>query len=322
MKKILRIISRLIKLSLIPLATWLINELIFYRANIRRKSKIKEHFYEWRHGDIRYVTAGQGPPLLLIHNPGGSLDEWEAMLQPLSMHYKVYALDLIGFGYSDKPNLNYSAYLYVTLLNDFIRDIIGRKTNVAASGLAGAIAVTAYSFEPDRFNKMLLVSPTGLGSCTHIAQKEDLWRKWLFESPLVGTSLFNILFSRLGLRWFLRNQCFYDPANVTRDMIGMYHSAAHYGGSDARIAIAALLTNFLNVNIENKLAKMTIPVHIIWGENNLLNPADNFQSIAGKNPAVSLTVFEKAGAMAHLESPKAFCRECRRFFDNTSFYNV
>src|SRR5919112_1943166 len=104
--------------------------------------------YQWKHGQIFYRHAGRedAPAVLFVHGIGAGARAfmWRRNFLPLARDFRVYALDLLGFGYSDKPaNAPYSAELYVELLSDFLRDVVGRY--YAVSHLPGAQhAATAF----------------------------------------------------------------------------------------------------------------------------------------------------------------------------------
>ena len=87
------------------------------------------HLYRWKHGHIYYKVAGEqhAPPMVLIHTPelAGSAYEMLGIMASLAASYRVYALDLLGFGLSDRPDLPYTADLYTELLHDFIIDSLG-----------------------------------------------------------------------------------------------------------------------------------------------------------------------------------------------------
>lgn len=69
------------------------------------------------------------------------------MIHPLAKHHTVYTMDLIGCGRSDKPKITYTSYLYVQLINDFIKDIIHEKTDIIAAGNSCSIVVQACNME-------------------------------------------------------------------------------------------------------------------------------------------------------------------------------
>ena len=88
--------------------------------------KHKGAFYDWRFGQVYYTKQEAVPPLLLVHDlaPAASSYEWDLLLKDLSANHTVYCLDLFGCGRSDKPNLTYTNYFYVQLINDFIEHVI------------------------------------------------------------------------------------------------------------------------------------------------------------------------------------------------------
>ena len=119
--------KKLLTFTLILLSIQLINQLIFLTSKFKyKKIKKKYNWYPWKFGKIHYRIQGSGPPLLLIHGigNGASSYEWRKNIPYLSKNFTVYAIDLIGYGLSAKPKFTYTAFLYVQLINDFIKDVI------------------------------------------------------------------------------------------------------------------------------------------------------------------------------------------------------
>ena len=112
--------------------TALINKYIKVSATSKKLlSHPEPSIYKWRLGDIYYTKTGTGKPLLLIHDltHASSGCEWDNLIPFLKDNYTIYTIDLLGCGRSEKPNLTYTNFLYVQLLNDFIKSEIGRRTN-------------------------------------------------------------------------------------------------------------------------------------------------------------------------------------------------
>ena len=111
--------------------------------------KHKGAFYDWRFGQIYYTKTGSGSPLLLVHDlaPAASSYEWDLLLKNLSADHTVYCLDLLGCGRSDKPNLTYTNYFYVQLINDFIEHVIHEKTDIIATGLSSSFCVDGMQYQ-------------------------------------------------------------------------------------------------------------------------------------------------------------------------------
>ncbi len=69
---------------------------------------------------IYYFDLGDGPPLILIHGVGGDADEWIFCMKQLSFSNRVIAIDLLGFGRSDKPIIHYTVDVFVEVLEHFL----------------------------------------------------------------------------------------------------------------------------------------------------------------------------------------------------------
>ena len=112
-----------------------VNEAIRRQASEPDNSALsgEARFFEWKYGRIFYKTAGSSnskPPLVFVHGigAGSSSFMWRKNFDALAQEFTVYAVDLLGFGFSDKPgNAPYSADLYVELITDFIREVCGYR---------------------------------------------------------------------------------------------------------------------------------------------------------------------------------------------------
>lgn len=142
------------------------------------------HYYEWRFGKIRYSKKGSGTPLLLLHDltVGSSAYEFHKVLDSLAEKHEVYALDFLGYGLSDKPNMTYTNYLYVQLVNDFIKNIIGKKADIIATGDAAPVAVMVCHNDPDVINKKF--DPADITAYVEACHRQDYRSKYAFTSYL------------------------------------------------------------------------------------------------------------------------------------------
>ncbi len=300
-------IKKLLLMSTLISAPVIINNLIFKKTN-KNIDKSDKNYYNWRFGKIRYIVKGRGEPLLLIHDTvaGSGLHEWTNIIENLSKYHKVYAIDLLGYGFSDKPGITYSSYLYVSLINDFISEVIKAKTSIVVNGNSSGFAVLANIFKPDLVNKFILISPHGIKD--QLPDKKDYFKKFILEAPIIGTSIYTFLTSKLFYKMYFKRYI----NKIDKKMLNDYYKSAHLEGVNSKYSNAAFLSNYLNINLNNHLSRIEVPVHIIWGKEDEVNPISQFNRIIETCPNLSLTVFNTK-SLPHVEEPESFYKTCKMF---------
>ena len=184
-----------ILLSLATGIIYVINRIVFATATLKNLLKSSaDNYYEWRFGKIYYRKKGHGTPVLLIHdlNVYSSAYEWNKVIDELAKTRTVYAVDLLGCGRSEKPRITYTNYLYVQLITDFIKNVIGEKTDVVANGYSGSFSVLAGYSDTDYIKKLILINPPSLASLNRIPSKRSKLHKFILELPVFGTLIYNI----------------------------------------------------------------------------------------------------------------------------------
>lgn len=112
---------------------------------------------------VHYVIQGEGEPLLLIHAPGQSLYTWHSLIPLLAKEYCVIAPDLVGAGYSGKPDaMSYSMDEVADSILQFCDAIALQQTHVLGFSLGAMYALHAAQKDPDRFAKIITISPGGI----------------------------------------------------------------------------------------------------------------------------------------------------------------
>src|SRR5881275_804231 len=118
----------------------------------------------WRGHRVAFTRHGQGSPVLLVHGlyPGASSFEWRHVAPALAERHTVFALDLLGFGRSDRPAARYSPGLYQALLADVVARVVGESCAVVASSLSAAQLIALAARDPRHIASIALVEPTGV----------------------------------------------------------------------------------------------------------------------------------------------------------------
>jgi pimeloyl-ACP methyl ester carboxylesterase len=299
----------------------LINNAIFSRAKALGNTLGGEgRFWPWREGDVFYTRCGSaGNPILFLHGiyAGASIYEWRKNFKPLADDHEVTALDWLGFGLSDKPKIRFSHTLYIELLRDFIREVIGRPCTVIASSLAGAYAIEAAAALPELVSNLVLVCPTGFNSSTTADIDPAQQIKYAaLTAPLAGTSLYNAITSRASMRAYLQSQIYFDPSYVTDEMIDHYSTATHQYGS--QYAPLSFIAGELGHTVSESFPKLTQSnIRLIWGREAKMTPLSEAEPFLSANPNAEITVIDKAGLLPHDEQSSAFNRLIRETIPST-----
>ena len=272
------------------------------------------HYYEWRFGKIRYIKKGSGTPLLLIHDltPGSSNYEFHKLIEALSKNYEVYALDLIGYGLSEKPNMTYTNYLYVQLLIDFIKNVIGKRTNILATGDAAPIAVMACHNDPEVIGKMIYINPQSLYQLNQIPSKQTKALKLLIDCPIIGTFVYNLLTNRSTLERNFTEEYFHNPINIEEKDILTYLESAHTPNYTSKYAFSSYIGRYVNANIIHALKEINNSIYIIAGEEKKDNHTiiENYEYY---NNAIESIFISKTKHLPHLERPEAVLKQIETF---------
>jgi len=278
----------------------------------------KAHFFGWKHGRVFYKTAGlenPGPPLVFIHGVGAGASSfmWRKNFDDLSNEFQVFALDLLGFGLSDKPpTAAYSADLYVELITDFIREVTGHPANVVASSMGAAYAIRVADEHSDLINALVLNGPTGSDSLNRRPGMAGAAFYGLLQSPVLGTSFYNVMASERSIRDFARDNLFYDHRRVTDRLVANLYATSHQQG--AQHAIAAFLSGYLNTDTRAPFSRLTQPTVLVWGKQDNTTPVETGDSLLQLNPRAALEVFDYCRMMPEQEHPEQFNELVRQTF--------
>lgn len=271
-------------------------------------------YYHWRFGDISYRKAGSGKPLLLIHDldAAASSYEYHRVIPALSKKFTVYTIDLLGCGLSEKPCLTYTNYLYVQLISDFIKSVIGHRTDVIASGASGSFVIMACNNSPDLFNRLMLIDPDSINTCCQLPGSYSRHYKRFLDFPITGTLIYHIAYSKASLKEIFTKQYFSNPEAITESMIDTYYEAAHLGFSPKSV-YACVRCNYSRCNIVNALKKINNSIYLIGG-NKKENIKDILSEYVTYNPAVEYSIIDDTNHLPHLEKPADFLSNVNTFF--------
>ncbi len=269
--------------------------------------------YRWRHGEIAFQRLGEGPPVVFLHSfgPGHSAVEWRRTAELLAPGHEVYAPDLLGWGQSEKPRVRYDSALYVELVADFLRQVVGGPAVIAAAGLPAAYAVQVAADRGELVRALALIVPQGIGLSDDPPDVKDAVVHRLLRLPILGTSALNLFTSRSALGSYLRREVYGSPVSVGETLVDEYYRASHQEG--AHLALAAHLSGRLNHGVRDVLQRLEAPVWIAWGRRAASPPVETADFWLQRLPGAELEVFESCGLLPHAESPGELCAKLESF---------
>ena len=267
----------------------------------------RTHDWRWRLGRVRYTTLGDGPPLMLLHgvNAAASSFEMRKVFEPLAERFTVYAPDLLGFGKSDRPPIEYTGEMFVALVTDFLVEVVRRPCAVVASSVSGSYAVATAVRRPELVDRLVLTCPAGdTRAVPTNPVAESLY--WFLRLPIQGRAAFNALVSRPSLRYFLRRQVFSDPSFATDQLVDQNWATAHQ--RNARYAPAAFVSGRLNYPLKPYFARLPRPTLMVWGADARLTPVSEGGALRTLNPRARLEVLQRCSLLPHDEKADEFLR--------------
>lgn len=292
------------------------NRIFSYIATVdKRLEEIPYEYYEWRFGKIAYTKKGSGTPLLLVHNLDAcsSSYEWKYIEGKLSKSYTVYSIDLLGCGKSERSVLTYTNYLYVQLLTDFIKHVIGQKTDVIVSGESSSFVLMACSNDESIINRIILINPQNMVNLAKIPTKRSKMIKHLICLPVIGTFIYNIKVNKKTIRELFETSYYYDTNEIKEQDILTCFEASHLDKTHSKYLYACVKSRFTNANVAYCLKKLNNSIFIITGNANPENilSANQYQNYL---PSIEIIGIENTKQVPHMEKPEEFIEQVKYLF--------
>ena len=260
---------------------------------------------------MHYRDEGEGPVVVLLHANYSSLFMWEPWVAALRDRYRVIRLDLPAHGLTGpEPGGNYTLERIQQLFEKFVDEKeLGRFTVVGTS-IGGTVAMRYTADHPDRIERLVLISPGSL-------EPRVRGRTTPANLPKAADILGYIL-PKSFTRFMLTND-YGDPERVTDAVVDEWYEMWMREGN--RLAMLNLLRQYVSGGVEDKIRAVSVPVLLIWGEQNKRVPlalAYETKDLLINSPEVRLEVLPGIGHMLVQEAPEASSQLIRRYLDDVS----
>jgi pimeloyl-ACP methyl ester carboxylesterase len=252
---------------------------------------------------LHVVEAGSGPPLLMLHGYGGSIENFGEQVGPLARHFRVIALDLLGFGLSDRtPDAGYSLTAHTERVRAFLDRMGIDRAALLGHSMGGAIAMRLAAAQPERVDRLIV--------CAGAAPDDVHRRPWL---PLVQP-LFPlpaaVLWSNPRLLRRAVRRVTYDPQFLTDERWERYRRPMRLRGT-----AAALMKMANDVRLDQPVdpGAVTTRTLLLWGEADPVVPLRVAHRLHQTMPDARLEVVPRAGHLVLEERPEACSEIILRF---------
>ncbi len=259
----------------------------------------------------RYWMLGDGPPVVLIHGLGACVEWWQHNIEALAKDFRVLAMDLPGFGLSDKNVESLSLAAARQFLSDFLDHFGLEKASFVGNSMGGLVALDFALRHPGNVSALVLAGSAGLGRELSPALRA-------LSVPLLGELL--TLPSRFASRLMLRG-VFHDKRHATPDFVDLHHRMRKpwearrsvLAATRAGVCLRGLRDEALRVD---DLCKLDVPVLVVWGSQDRITPVSHAFAAHAAIPGSSLYVFDKCGHCVQIERAEEFNQLARRFLLN------
>jgi pimeloyl-ACP methyl ester carboxylesterase len=281
----------------------------------------REAFFSDSGGRVSYYADRRrgGRPVVLVHSVNAAASAFE--MRSLFEHYRgqrsVYALDLPGFGLSERSPRIYTPQLYADTLIDFLATQVKSPADVVALSLSGEFATRAALAVPQWFHSLTLISPTGLGSEeTERGSQQRAGQGAAFTThkalsfPLWAQGLYDLIATRTSIRYFLQ-QSFLGP--VPEEMVEYAYRSAHQPG--ARFAPFYFLSGVLFTDqiLDRYYRALRVPTLMLYDRDPFTGFTRLPELVQSSEWIEAARVVNTCG-LPHIEKPAETTAEMDRFW--------
>jgi len=274
---------------------------------------VKERNVEVDGLPIRYLSAGEGPPMVLLHGAGDNALDWKWIMPALAATHRVYAPDLPGSPDSARPALDYSPAFFERFVVAFVDALTLGRAMFVGNSLGGLIALRLALSEPDRVRALVLVDGAGLGRGVNPAFTS-------VNVPALGEVAIPFWRTPVGAyqrAWGRTALLFaHPPETVPREWIAEQKRLALSSGYlEAHLSVLRALVGPLGQRevLVDRLPALTIPTLVVWGARDRVFPPSQAKVAVSRLREGTLALIADCGHMPHVERPHRFLAAFGKF---------
>lgn len=262
----------------------------------------RARFAEVAGARVRYIDVGEGPAVVLIHGFASSLDVWPAVVKALEKKHRVIALDLKGFGWSDRPDGDYSPAAQAQLVIALLDRLGVKQAAFVGHSWGSSVVLTLALRAPERVTRIAL------------------YDAWVYEAQLPTAFLFSradgVGEAIFGLFYDQRPDdkielAFYDPTLLSQELVDDVEEQLARPGTTA--AALAAVRGQRYEEIEKRYKEIEKPVLLLWGREDRVTTLEYGERLSNELPNAKLVVYPQCGHFPMIEAKNPSTRELVKF---------
>jgi len=263
---------------------------------------VEEKFLQIDGNKIRYLESGDSKKtLVLIHGLGASAERWDQVIPLFADEFRVVVPDLVGFGYSDKPLVDYTTEFFSKFLEKFFVESDIKRPNLIGSSLGGQIVAEYATSHSQDIEKLILVSPSGTMEKSTPALDAYIMAA-LYPNEQSAKNAFELMEGA--------------GHNVHEKIVNGFVERMRL--PNAKLAFMSTLLGIKNSElIISKLQTISVPTLIIWGENDPVIPIHYADSFVSTIQDCRFFRMDSCGHTPYVQYPYAFATKVLEFLNGS-----
>ena len=270
----------------------------------------EQRFWHWRGWRIRYTHLAESPgtqnetPFLLLHGAGSSLEQWRANLTALAQERPVYALDLVGFGGSQKVATELNTDLWVAQVAAFWQTYLRRPMILMGHSLGALVALQSATSHPEQVARLIMLTLPAArqelgGSTAKVGAVVERW----FASPLLLRPLFKLVRRPRLIRSVLR-KLHLDVSRVDQVLVDAFVRPTQERGAARTFCylVKSRTADSFSPMTRNLIPLVPVPALLLWGKRDRVIPIAWGQYVNTLSAQLTFVEIEEAGHFFYDES--------------------
>jgi pimeloyl-ACP methyl ester carboxylesterase len=284
----------------------------------------------WRGWQTRYTfqraqrdrKSNSNLPILLIHGFGAAIGHWRYNMPALAQEHTVYALDLVGFGGSEKPPTRYVSSLWVEQVFDFWRTFINQPMILVGNSVGSLVALMAAHQHPELAAGLVTISLPDVSVRTEaippIIRPIVQTMESIFAAPLLLKPIFYLVRRPQVIKpW--AGIAYGDPSVVDDELVEIIATPAQEpkaAEAFCRIFRGIMAPDY-SPSVTKAIANLQIPMLILWGSKDRMIPPAEGRRLVQFSPLAQLVELEGLGHCAHDEAPTKVNQEILQWLSSS-----